>query len=42
MTCKLVILFEAQFMKNLSNTEAELKKPVAYEKSLYISILLRK
>ena len=29
-------------MKNLSNTEAELKKTVAYEKSLYISILLRK
>ena len=27
--------FEAQFMKKLSNTEAELKKSVAYEKSMY-------
>ena len=27
--------FEAQFMKKLSNTEAELKKSAAYEKSVY-------
>ena len=26
--------FEAQFMKKLSNTEAELKKSVAYKKSV--------
>ena len=27
--------FEAQFMKKLSNTEAELKKSAVYEKSVY-------
>ena len=27
--------FEAQFMKNLSNTEAELKMSVAYKKNVY-------
>ena len=27
--------FEAQFMKMLSNTKAELKKSVAYKKSVY-------
>ena len=27
--------FEAQFMKKLSNTEAELKKSDAYKKSVY-------
>ena len=27
--------FEAQFMKKLSNTEAELKKGVTYKKSMY-------
>ena len=31
--------FEPQFMKQLSNTDAELKKRVAYNKSVY---LLRK
>ena len=28
-------MFEAQIMKKLSNTEAELKKSVVYKKSLY-------
>ena len=28
--------FEAQFMKKLSNTEAGLKKNVAYKKSVYL------
>ena len=27
--------FEAQFMRKLSNTDAELKKSVAYKKSVY-------
>ena len=27
--------YEAQFMKKLSNTEAELKRSVAYKKSVY-------
>ena len=31
--------FEAQFMKMLSNTEAELKKSVAYEKNVCDSFL---
>ena len=31
--------FEAQFMKKLSNTEAELKKSVAYKKSLYFTFI---
>ena len=29
--------FEVQFMKKLSNTEAQLKKSVAYKKSVYCS-----
>ena len=28
--------FEAEFMKKLSNTEVELKKSVAYKKSMYL------
>ena len=31
---KCVSAFEAQFLKKLSNTEAELKKSVAYEKKV--------
>ena len=31
---KYVSAFEAQFLKKLSNTEAELKKSVAYEKKV--------
>ena len=30
--------FKAQFMKKLRNTEAELKKSVAYKKSVYINL----
>ena len=33
------VTFEAQFMKMLSNTEAELKKSVAYEKNVCDSFL---
>ena len=29
-----ITTFEAQFMKNLSNTESQLKKRVAYKKSM--------
>ena len=35
------VKFEAQFMKMLSNTEAELKKSVAYEKKVCDRFLSR-
>ena len=34
--CLYVSTFEAQFLKKLSNTEAELKKSVAYKRSVYL------
>ena len=34
--------FEAQFMKKLSNNEAELKKCVAYKKSVWSVIVFSK
>ena len=34
--------FEAQFIKKLSNTEAELKKSVAYEKKTCIPNIVEK
>ena len=39
--CTLIYLsiFETQFLKKLSNTEAELKNSVAYKKSVYFRIL---
>ena len=33
--------FEAEFMKKLSNTEAELKKSIAYKKKVYFSVLTK-
>ena len=34
--------FEAQFMNKLSNTEAELKKSVAYKKSVELKMEIKK